>query len=40
MLTADYFRISTVATLGAVAAVLAASIVVSVAKPEKEIVDL
>jgi tellurite resistance protein TerC len=40
MLTADYFRISTLATLGAVAAVLAASIVVSVAKPEKEIVDL
>ena len=40
MLTADYFRISTVATLGAVAAVLAASIVVSVARPEKEIVDL
>jgi tellurite resistance protein TerC len=40
MLTADYFRISTLAMLGAVGAVLAASIVVSVAKPEKEIVDL
>jgi predicted tellurium resistance membrane protein TerC len=40
MLTADYFRISTLATLGAVAAVLAASIVVSVARPEKEIADL
>jgi len=40
MLTADYFRISTLVTLGAVAAVLAASIVVSVARPEKEIVDL
>jgi hypothetical protein len=39
MLTADYFRISTLATLGGVAAVLAASIVASVARPEKEIVD-
>ncbi len=40
MLTADYFRISTLATLGAVALVLAASIVASVARPEKEPVDL
>ena len=40
MLTADYFRISTLATLGAVALVLAASIVASVARPEKETVDL
>ncbi len=40
MLTADYFRISTLATLGAVAAVLAASIVASVARPEKETVEL
>ena len=39
MLTADYFRISTLATLGAVAAVLAASIVASMVRPEKEIVD-
>jgi tellurite resistance protein TerC len=39
MLTADYFRISTLATLGGVAAVLAASIVASVARPEKEMVD-
>jgi len=40
MLTADYFRISTLATLGVVAAVLAASIVASLVRPEKEIVDL
>ena len=40
MLTADYFRISTLATLGAVALVLAASIVASVARPEKETVEL
>jgi tellurite resistance protein TerC len=40
MLIADYFRISTLATLGAVAAVLAGSIVASVARPDKEVVDL
>ena len=40
MLTADYYRISTLATLGAVAAVLASSIVASVARPEKERVEL
>ena len=39
MLTVDYFRISTLATLGAVAAVLAASIVASVARPEKATVE-
>src|SRR3981081_2209577 len=36
MLTADYLRISTLATLGTVAAVLAGSIVASVARPEKK----
>src|ERR1700724_2212771 len=40
MLTADYFRVSTLATLGAGAAVRAASVLASGARAEKEAIEL